>query len=37
MFTTDDMISKFDAFTNHKLDTFNLTEITRKEGLQVLY
>ena len=29
-FTSDDMISKFEVFTNNKLDIFCLTEIMRK-------
>ena len=28
-FTSDDMIPKVEAFTNHKLDTFYMTEIIR--------
>ena len=35
-FTSDDMIPKYEMFTNHKLDTFYLTEIMRTEGLQTL-
>ena len=35
-FTTDDMVSKFEAFTNYKIYTFDLTEIMRTECLQVI-
>ena len=35
-FTTDDMISKFEAFTNHKLNPFYLTDSMRTEWLQIL-
>ena len=34
-FTTDDTVSKFEAFANHKLDTFYLTENTITEWIQV--
>ena len=36
-FTIDDMISKFEVYIDHKLDTFYLTSSIRTEWLQVLY
>ena len=36
-FTTDENISKFEVFTNNKLDTLYPTESTRIEWLQTLY
>ena len=35
-FTTDDMVSKSEAFSNHKLDIFDLTESSRPEWIQVI-
>ena len=35
-FTSDEMISKFEAFTNNKKDTFHLIKSTRTEWLQML-
>ena len=34
--TTYDMISKFEAFKNSKLDTFYLTEITGTKWVQMI-
>ena len=36
-FTSDDMISKLEAFRNHILDKFYLIEITRIGLLQIIY
>ena len=36
-FNTDDMISKFEAFTKNNLDTLYLTESMRTEWIQTLY
>ena len=36
-FTSDDMISKLEAFKNHILDKFYLIEITRIGLLQIRY
>ena len=35
-FTTEYMVSKFEVFTNHKLDKFYITEIMRTECLQMI-
>ena len=35
--TTDDIVSRFEVFANHKLDTLHQTEIMRTEWLQLLY
>ena len=35
-FTSDDMISKFEAFTNHKLYTLYQTEINKIEWIQMI-
>ena len=37
IFTTNDIIYKFYALKNHKLDALYLTKTTRKEFIQVLY
>ena len=35
-FNTEDMISEYEAFTNHKIDMFYLDEITVTEWAQMI-